>query len=138
VRKSTGDFPNWRNFFPNFENMFRFVPLRIHILGRLSPGTAAFFETRFMGLDVRCGSYRGFCEGMDRQEMRAETRLNLMALHYGYKYRLDILPPGGLSRVEFVRTLREARFVGMPIRRSKGSVRFFKLRGDGTLQRHQW
>ena len=91
-----------------------------------------------MALILRYGSYKGFWEGVTAQEILAETRLNLLALDYGYKYRLDIRPKNGLSRVEFVRTLREARFIGRPIRRSKGVVHFFRLLDNGTLERHQW
>ena len=91
-----------------------------------------------MALVLRYGTFKNFWEGVSSPEILAENRLNLLALDYGYKYRLDIRPRNGLSRVEFVRTLREARFVGMPIRRSKGAVKFFKLRGDGTLVRYQW
>jgi hypothetical protein len=91
-----------------------------------------------MALVLRYGAYREFWEGVTRQEILVETRLNLLALEYGYKYRLDIRPRKGLSRSEFVSTLREARFVGMPIRRSGGTVEFSKIRGDGSLKRHQW
>lgn len=67
-----------------------------------------------------------------------EARLNLLALEYGYRYRLDIRMKNGPERVEFVRTLREARFVGIPIRKSGGSVHFSKINDDGTLKRHCW
>ena len=73
-----------------------------------------------------------------RQSIVSEARLNLLALEYGYRYRLDIRTKNGLSRTEFVPTLREARFVGMPLRRSGGVVRFFKINQDGSLKRHQW
>ena len=72
------------------------------------------------------------------QDLVLEVRLNLLALEYGYQYRLDIGATNGLERVEFVRTLREARFVGMPIRRSGGVVKFSKIYADGTLKRHSW
>jgi hypothetical protein len=91
-----------------------------------------------MALVLRHDKYKQYWEGVGRKEILAETRLNLLALEYGYKYRLDIRPRKGLSRVEFVRTLTEARVVGRPVRRSKGAVEFFRLCGDGTLQRHQW
>jgi hypothetical protein len=91
-----------------------------------------------MALILRYGTYRRFWEGFASQEILAETRLNLVALDYGYKYRLDIRPKSGPSRVEFVRTLREARFIGRPIRRAKGTVQFFRIRDNGTLETHQW
>ncbi len=91
-----------------------------------------------MALILRYGAYKRFWEGVAPQEILAETRLNLLALDYGYKYRLDIRPKNGPSRVEFVRTLREARFVGRPIRKAEGMVRFFRLRANGTLEPHQW
>jgi hypothetical protein len=91
-----------------------------------------------MALILKYGSHKRFWEGVDRQEILAETRLNLLALEYGYKYRLDIRPKAGFSRIEFVRTLREARFVGMRIRRSGGVVNFLKVNIDGTLTHHQW
>jgi len=72
------------------------------------------------------------------QEIIFESRLNLLAWEYGYRYRLDICTTSGMERVEFVRTLREARFVGMPARKTGGLVKFFKLYNDGTLKRHQW
>jgi len=72
------------------------------------------------------------------QEFILEARLNLLALEYGYRYRLDVCTKSGSERVEFVRTLREARFVGIPVRRSGGSVQFSKICGDGTLKRHCW
>lgn len=72
------------------------------------------------------------------QEFILETRLNLLALEYGYRYRLDIRTRNGAERVEFVRTLREARFIGIPIRRNSGFVRFWKINCDGTLKRHCW
>ncbi len=91
-----------------------------------------------MALILRYGTYKRFWEGMASQEILAETRLNLLALDYGYKYRLDIRPKNGPSRVEFVRTLREARFIGRPIRKARGVVQFFRLRNNGTLETHQW
>ncbi len=91
-----------------------------------------------MALVLRHGTFTQYWEGAVRKEILAETRLNLLALEYGYKYRLDIRPRNGLTRVEFVRTLTEARVVGRPIRRSKGVVQFFKIAGDGRLKKHQW
>lgn len=90
--------------------------------------------TLILGYD----SSKSFWNGVGRQEILADARLNLLALEYGYKYRLDIEPRNTSSRTEFVRTLREARYIGMPIRRSSGTVQFFKIHGDGTLTRHQW
>jgi hypothetical protein len=72
------------------------------------------------------------------QEFILEARLNLLALEYGYRYRLDVRSRNGSERVEFVRTLREARFIGIPVRRSGGSVGFSKINGDGTLKHHCW
>ena len=77
-------------------------------------------------------------ESGESQKFALEARLNLLALEYGYRYRLDVHAIGGLERVEFVRTLREARFVGIPVRRAGGSVKFFKIHDDGTLKRHGW
>ena len=74
----------------------------------------------------------------ERQKFILEARLNLLALEYGYRYRLDLYARGGLERVEFVRTLREARFIGIPVRKAGGSVKFFKIHDDGTLKRHGW
>lgn len=91
-----------------------------------------------MALILKYGADKSFWEGIDRQEILAERRLNLLALEYGYKYRLDVTPKKGFSRIEFVRTLREARFVGMRIRRSGGTVEFLKVNPDGTLKHHRW
>lgn len=91
-----------------------------------------------MALILKYGTHKSFWEGVDRQEILAETRLNLLALEYGYKYRLDIRPKNRLSRIEFVRTLSEARFVGRKIRRSGGVVQLFKVHPDGTLTHHSW
>jgi|tagenome__1003787_1003787.scaffolds.fasta_scaffold20106158_1 hypothetical protein len=77
------------------------------------------------------------CPG-DSQELLLETRLNLLALEYGYRYRLDIRAKNGLARVEFVGTLREARCVGSPVRRAGGTVKFFKISDDGSLKPHRW
>ena len=75
---------------------------------------------------------------MERDELVLEARLNLLALEYGYRYRLDVVAPNQLSRTEFVRTLREARCIGIPVWRSGGVVDFFKIAEDGTLKRHKW
>lgn len=72
------------------------------------------------------------------QSFILEARLNLLALEYGYRYRLDIHVKSGSERVEFVRTLREARYVGIPVRRTGGSVSFSKIIDDGSLRRHSW
>jgi hypothetical protein len=72
------------------------------------------------------------------QDFILEARLNLLALEYGYRYRLDIRTRGGSERVEFVRTLREARFTGIPVRRDGGLVHFWKINPDGSLKRHSW
>jgi hypothetical protein len=95
-------------------------------------------ELQNMALVLRYGGYKSCCRGLDGPEILGETRLNLLALEYGYKYRLDIRPRNGYSRTEFVRTLREARFVGMRIRKSGGVVHLFKIYQEGTLTRHQW
>jgi hypothetical protein len=47
--------------------------------------------------------------------------------------RLDIVASGGLSRVEFVRTLKEGRWITTAARKARGSVRLFAIRKDGTL-----
>jgi len=91
-----------------------------------------------MALILRYGYLKSYWEEAGGREILAETRLNRLALEYGYKYRLDIQPRSSSSRSEFVHTLREARFVGMRIRRSGGIVRFFKIHDDGSLTRHQW
>ena len=77
-------------------------------------------------------------ERSDSQELLLEIRLNLLALEYGYRYRLDIGPGNGPARVEFVRTIREARCVASPERRAGRSVLFFKIQEQGTLTRHNW
>lgn len=73
-----------------------------------------------------------------RRGIISEARLNLLALEYGYKYRLDVRAKGALLRLEFVRTLREARFVGRPLRRSGRTVEFFKITPEGGLRPHRW
>jgi hypothetical protein len=91
-----------------------------------------------MALILKYEAHHDSWEKSSRQRIVSEARLNLLALEYGYKYRLDIRAKNGLSRTEFVPTLREARVVGMPIRRSGGIVNFFKICEDGRLKRHQW
>jgi hypothetical protein len=91
-----------------------------------------------MALSVRYDGCRGFAERRPYRAIGSEVRLNLLALEYGYKYRLDIRARNGLSRIEFVGTLSEARFIGRPIRRTGGGVAFYKISADGTLKRHQW
>jgi hypothetical protein len=91
-----------------------------------------------MSLILTYENHVGSWEPVERQQLILETRLNLLALEYGYRYRLDIRASDGAERVEFVRTLREASFVGVPIRRAGGSVKFFKIHDDGTLKRHNW
>jgi len=91
-----------------------------------------------MALTLRYGNDISYREEPARRAIVFEARLNKLALEYGYKYRLDIRGRNGLPRIEFVPTLREARFVGMPVRRSGGNVRFFKINLDGSLKRHQW
>ncbi len=91
-----------------------------------------------MALMVQYDHIRGLTERRSYQTISSEARLNLLALEYGYKYRLDIRTKKGLSRIEFVGTLSEARFIGRPIRKTGGGVAFYKLVADGTLKRHQW
>jgi hypothetical protein len=91
-----------------------------------------------MALMVRDDHFRWLPERRAREALGADTRLNLLALEYGYKYRLDIRARNGLSRIEFVTTLSEARFIGRPIRKTGGAVDFYKINNDGTLKRHQW
>ncbi|MBV9081086.1 MAG: hypothetical protein JOZ62_00300 [Acidobacteriaceae bacterium] len=91
-----------------------------------------------MGLILTYGTRARAPERLVQQQIASEARLNLLALDYGYRYRVDISAKNAFSKVEFVRTLREARFIGMPARRSGRLVRFFKMNPDGTLKRHQW
>lgn len=91
-----------------------------------------------MGLILRYNGQTNSPDEQDRKRIVSEARLNMLALEYGYRYRLDIRSRNGLPRTEFVPTLREARYVGMPVRRAGGSVRFFKINLDGTLKAHQW
>lgn len=91
-----------------------------------------------MPLLVRYEHFRGLAERRPPQAIGSEARLNLLALEYGYKYRLDIRARNGLSRIEFVATLSEARFIGRPIRKTGGGVKFYKISADGSLKRHQW
>ena len=82
--------------------------------------------------------FRGSAERRACKPIGSEARLNLVALEYGYKYRLDIREKNGLSRIEFVSTLLLARFIGRPIRKAGDSVNFYKINIDGSLKRHQW
>ena len=91
-----------------------------------------------MRLMVRDDHFSWFSKRRTRAALGADTRLNVLALEYGYKYRLDIRVRNGPPRIEFVSTLSEARFVGRPIRKSGGGVDFYKICTDGTLKRHQW
>ena len=72
----------------------------------------------------------------NQQELMVEVRLNLVALEYGYRYRLDIRAKNGMARVEFLRILQEARCVAISVRRAGGLVQVFKICEDGTLKRH--
>lgn len=74
----------------------------------------------------------------EHQQLPLETQWNLLALRFGHHYRLDIHPLSGCQHVEFVRTLREARFVGIPVRQAGGVVKFYKIGLDGLLKRHSW
>jgi len=91
-----------------------------------------------MGLILTYAAHAFPVDTEARQGFASEVRLNRLALEYGYKYRLDINSRNSLSRVEFVRKLSEARFIGRPIRRAGHKVRFFKINYDGTLKPHQW
>jgi hypothetical protein len=91
-----------------------------------------------MSLILTYDHHACFWEPGERHKFILEGRLNLLALEYGYRYRLDIYAANTLERVEFVRTLREARFVGIPVRKAGDSVKFFKIDDDGTLKRHSW
>jgi hypothetical protein len=91
-----------------------------------------------MSLTITYDNHAHSREPGECQKSILESRLNLIALEYGYHYRLDVYALGGRERVEFVRTLREARFIGIPVRRAGGLVRFFKIYEDGTLKRHSW
>ena len=91
-----------------------------------------------MPLMVRYDHFRWVPERRPRQALGADVRLNLLALEYGYKYRLDIRARNGPSRIEFVATLSEARYIGRPIRKNGGGVDFYKITNDGTLKRYQW
>jgi hypothetical protein len=75
-------------------------------------------------------------EPSDPQELVLERRLNSLALEYGYRYRLDIRAKNGSARVEFVRTLREARCAANPVRTEGGLARLSKICEDGTLKRY--
>jgi hypothetical protein len=89
-----------------------------------------------MSLLIRYNDQVSFGDTSDPQQLLVETRLNLLALEYGYRYRLDVRAANGLPRVEFVRTLREARCVGRPLRTAGGLVRLLKILEDGTLKKY--
>ena len=91
-----------------------------------------------MALMFQYNRFKWLPQSHPKRPLGADTRLNLLALEYGYKYRLDIRARNGSSRIEFVATLSEARFIGRPIRKSGGHVDFYKINGDGTLKRYQW
>ncbi len=91
-----------------------------------------------MSLTVTYDNHAHSREPGERQKSILESRLNLIALEYGYRYRLDVYELNGRERVEFVRTLREARFIGIPVRRAGGLVKFFRIHNDGALKRHSW
>ncbi len=90
-----------------------------------------------MGLVVSDGTFTSTSETDVQKRIASDVHLNLLALEYGYKYRLDICATDILLRMEFVRTLREARFVQRPLRRSGSTVRVFKISPDGRLQRQE-
>ena len=86
-----------------------------------------------MGLVVTDGTINSPWEADVQRRIASDVHLNLLALEYGYKYRLDIYTADILLRIEFVRTLREASYVQRPLRRSGSTVRIFKIRPDGQL-----
>jgi hypothetical protein len=91
-----------------------------------------------MGIIVTHGTYTSASETDTQRRIASDAHLNLLALEYGYKYRLDIYATDILLRVEFVRTLREARCVGRPLRRSGSIVRLFKIISGGDLRQQKW
>jgi hypothetical protein len=91
-----------------------------------------------MGLILTYGARTFSPDSEDHASIASEARLNQLALEYGYKYRLDISGRKSLSRIEFVRKISEARFIGRPVRRAGHKVRFFKINQDGTLKPYQW
>jgi len=91
-----------------------------------------------MGIIITHGTYTSSSETDTQKRIVSDAHLNLLALEYGYKYRLDICAKDIRLRVEFVRTLREARCVGRPLRRSGSIVRLFKIIPDGDLQQQKW
>ena len=90
-----------------------------------------------MGIVVTDGTFTSASESDIQRRIASDAHLNLLALEYGYKYRLDVCATDILLRVEFVRTLREARYVGRPLRRSGSVVRLFKITPGGNLQRQK-
>ncbi|MBV9779405.1 MAG: hypothetical protein JOY62_05465 [Acidobacteriaceae bacterium] len=91
-----------------------------------------------MGIIVTDRSFTSASESETRRKIASEARLNLLAIEYGYKYRVDVCAGESLLWVEFVRTLQEARFVGRPLRRSGSRVRLFKIMPGGDLKRQKW
>lgn len=91
-----------------------------------------------MGIIITHGTYTSSSESDTQKRIVCDAHLNLLALEYGYKYRLDICAKDIRLRVEFVRTLREARCVGRPLRRSGSTVRLFKIDPDGDLRQQKW
>lgn len=90
-----------------------------------------------MGILVTDGTFTSASENDIQRRIASDVHLNLLALEYGYKYRLDVCATDILLRVEFVRTLREARYVGRPLRRSGSTVRLFKIMPEGDLRRQK-
>jgi hypothetical protein len=91
-----------------------------------------------MGFIVTHGTFTSASETDSQKKLASDAHLNLLALEYGYKYRLDICATDILLRMEFVRTLREARYVARPLRRSGSTVRFFKIGAEGDLHKAEW
>jgi hypothetical protein len=91
-----------------------------------------------MGIIITYGTYTSSSETDTQRRIVSDVHLNLLALEYGYKYRLDICAKDIRLRVEFVRTLREARCVGRPLRRSGSIVQLFKITPDGDLRHQKW
>lgn len=91
-----------------------------------------------MGIIVTRGTYTSSSETDTQKRIVSDSHLNVLALEYGYKYRLDICAKDVRLRVEFVRTLREARCVGRPLRRSGSIVRLFKIVAAGELRPQKW
>lgn len=91
-----------------------------------------------MGIIVTYGTYTSSSETDTQRRIVSDVHLNLLALEYGYKYRLDICTKDIPLQVEFVRTLREARCVGRPLLRSGSIVRLFKITPNGDLRYQKW